>query len=183
MSTSDDWYKPAMAGCTFVLNRMPHSTLQTATGWFVAFSGHGPHQNNPDSCGVANEGPLPTGRYYIVDRESGGVLGPVRDLLRGKYKWFALYRDDGTIDDRTFIENVQRGRFRLHPGGPGGGRSDGCVTLPFHEQFDRLRAWLLGQPDAVVPGTAMRTYGTLDVASLAPAELEMKFRPKKVGAA
>lgn len=30
-------------------------------------------------------------------------------------EWFGLYRDDGKIDDYTWINNVERGNFRLHP--------------------------------------------------------------------
>jgi hypothetical protein len=35
-------------------------------------------------------------------------------------QWFALYRDDGLIDDWTWINGVNRGDFRLHSvGGQG----------------------------------------------------------------
>lgn len=47
----------------------------------------------------------------------------VQDWAATKYSgsdrsvWFALYRDDGNIDDWTFIDHVERGHFRLHPAG------------------------------------------------------------------
>lgn len=43
----------------------------------------------------------------------------VQDWAATKYSgsdrsvWFALYRDDGNIDDWTFIDRVERGHFRL----------------------------------------------------------------------
>ncbi|MDE8555645.1 DUF2778 domain-containing protein [Pantoea vagans] len=32
--------------------------------------------------------------------------------------WFGLFRDDGKIDDLTFVQGIRRGNFRLHPIGP-----------------------------------------------------------------
>ncbi|WP_254367149.1 tlde1 domain-containing protein [Paraburkholderia sp. NMBU_R16] len=34
------------------------------------------------------------------------------------HQWFALYRNDGVVDDYTFIDGVRRGNFRLHPNVP-----------------------------------------------------------------
>lgn len=100
-----------MPSCTFVLNRQTMSSVISPVGWFAAFSGNGPHRNNPDSQNVANDGPIPTGSYYIVDRKSGGALGPLRDWVLGRDEWFALYRDDGSVDDATFVQSVARGQF------------------------------------------------------------------------
>jgi hypothetical protein len=72
------------------------------------------------------------------------------------------YRDDGLIDDLTFIDGVQRDHFRLHPVGRNG-QSDGCITLPSREQFDALRAYLKAQPPAFIPGTVTWYYGTVEV--------------------
>jgi hypothetical protein len=52
------------------------SSLITPIGWLAAFSGDGVHRNNPEGESVANGGAIPPGSYYIVDRESGGLLGP-----------------------------------------------------------------------------------------------------------
>ncbi|MGK3116306.1 tlde1 domain-containing protein [Candidatus Pantoea formicae] len=57
----------------------------------------------------------------MVERPTGGRLGPFRErFLKEVYgtdrtTWFALYRDDGKIDDITFINGVRRGLFRCIP--------------------------------------------------------------------
>ena len=162
-----------MLHCTFVLNRLSTSSIICNVGWFTAFSGDGKHRNNPDSQNVPDNGPIPVGSYYIVDRQSGGRLGPVVDLLSGRDEWFALYRDDGTIDDAMFVQSVRRGLFRLHPLGPSGS-SKGCVVVQHQTQFDQLRAHLLRTPQRNVPGTALRTYGMMEVALLASDRVEPK---------
>lgn len=108
-----------MIDCTFRLNAGGLSTLSCpGTGYFTAFSGNaGPHRNNPDSSSVMDTGPLPPGRYYIVDRPRGGMLGPIRDLANSiatgsnRDLWFGLYRDDGKFDDVTYIDGVMRAHF------------------------------------------------------------------------
>ncbi|WP_062124962.1 DUF2778 domain-containing protein [Paraburkholderia monticola] len=157
------------ASCTFTLNRRSTSTLVCAGfGSVTAFSGNGRHINSPDSTNVANAGAIPKGMYYIVDRESGGHLGwlwdGVKDLGADTHRaeWFALYRDDGAIDDWTLIDGVRRSNFRLHPVGRYG-ESDGCITLSSREQFKALRSYLKTQPPAFIPGTVTRYYGTVEV--------------------
>jgi hypothetical protein len=156
-----------MASLTFILNGQPYTTLITPVGLLTAFSGTGPHRNNPESVGVPDGGPIPGGGYYIVDRQSGGWLGKVKNLALSRDQWFALWRDDGSVDDFTLVNNVQRGLFRLHPLGPRG-NSTGCVVLQSHTEFARLRASLLQVPWATVPGTSIRSYGLLSVGALAP---------------
>ncbi|MFT4069017.1 DUF2778 domain-containing protein [Paraburkholderia sp.] len=155
--------------CTFTLNRRATSMLVCpGFGSVLAFSGHGSYINDPDSTNVAEAGAIPEGMYYIVDRESGGHLGWLRDAIKDigasthRTEWFALYRDDGGIDDWTFIDGVRRSNFRLHPVGRSG-ESDGCITLPSREQFKALRSYLKAQPPAFVPGTVTRYYGTVQV--------------------
>ncbi len=117
-------------------------------GNFPVFSGTGAGRDNPADVAMADIGPLPPGRYYIVDRQSGGHLGYLKDFFlehiygTDRGKWFALYRDDGVIDDFTFIQGVKRGNFRLHPIGPRG-LSEGCITLANPVNFDALRNALL----------------------------------------
>lgn len=133
-----------------------------------AFSGKPAYVNDPAKVMVANRGPLPTGRYYIVDRQSGGKLGWLKELMTertsaaGRSQWFALYRVDGEIDDFTFVEGVRRGNFRLHPIGRRG-ISEGCITLLSPVQFNRLRAHLLSQETKLIPGTNIKYFGTVDV--------------------
>ena len=138
-------------------------------GTFPAFSGNGIGRNNAEATDRINVGALPEGRYYIVDRASGGILAHLRDLfLKGIYgtdrnAWFALYRDDGKVDDITFIHGVRRGNFRLHPIGPRG-LSEGCITLLQAQDYRRLADYLHKRgANILVPGSGLRAYGTIEV--------------------
>lgn len=153
----------------FSLNGQDPSMLDVpAIGSLPAFSGSGRWRNKPEGVGVAEIGPLPQGRYYIVDRQSGAKLGWIRDFLQDQWSgvdrshWFALLRDDGRIDDETFVERVRRGEFRLHPVGPLG-ISKGCVTLQRRADFDRLAAALRDQRRAPIPRHGGLSYGTVTV--------------------
>lgn len=76
-------------------------------------------------------------------------------------EWFGLYRDDGKIDDYTWINNVERGNFRLHPIGPMGflwGVSRynmlpifRCCAKPYSTQT------------IAVNGTKLMAYGCIEV--------------------
>ncbi|WP_220496102.1 MULTISPECIES: DUF2778 domain-containing protein [unclassified Pseudoalteromonas] len=94
------------------------STLKCGASTFDAYSGLEAHRNKKLSICIPSKGPIPTGVYYIIDRQSGGLLGPLRDLFSDKADWFALYAIDKKIDDSTFCEKVKRGQFRIHPEGP-----------------------------------------------------------------
>ncbi|AOJ09648.1 DUF2778 domain-containing protein [Burkholderia mayonis] len=157
------------AQCFFTLNRQSVSTLVCAgLGGMAAFSGKPGYTNDPDKATAVDRGPLPPGRYYIVSRQSGGRLGWLRDWVKDHVshvqhdQWFALYRNDGVIDDWTFVNGVRRGNFRIHPNGRFG-VSEGCITLTHPASFDRLRAFLLSQPPAKIPGTNITYFGTVDV--------------------
>lgn len=127
-----------MLNCTFRLNEEPMSTFHCGSIDFSAFSGNGMHTNRRTSACVPNEGPIPPRTYYIFARQSGGLLGPLRDLFSDKDTWFALYAVDGKIDNETFCSKVKRGSLGLHPRGPLG-ISKGCTTLdsPVRNQFLR----------------------------------------------
>lgn len=157
------------AECSFPLNSQRISILTCAGfGAVTAFSGNGRYINDPGSTNIENDGPLPRGVYYIVDRESGGRMGWLNDfradLLAGTHRsdWFALYRNDGVIDDWTSIDGIRRGQFRLHPVGYWG-ISDGCITLPLKKDFEALRHFLKAQRTAIVPGTTLKYYGRVVV--------------------
>jgi hypothetical protein len=156
-----------MVSCFFSLNNQTFSSFIYDGVSCTAFSGNGPDRNNPASVCVSGNGPIPLGNYYIVDRASGGRLGGIRDWFTGRDQWFALYRDDGTIDDETFIGSVRRGEFRLHPLGPSG-TSLGCIVLQYPNEFVALRTYLLASPAAYIPGTGTRTYGTVTVGAGLP---------------
>jgi hypothetical protein len=155
--------------CTFRLNNKPMSVLHCdGVGDFAAFSGHDTVKNNPSAVAIPDVGPLPPGRYYIVNRGSGGLFTHMRDVFMDlvndtdRGKWFALYRDDGQLDDWTFINGVGRGHFRLHPHGRAN-ISEGCITLADAPAFYRLRNYLLHTPLIALPGGKGFAYGTVDV--------------------
>ncbi|CAG9214701.1 conserved hypothetical protein [Paraburkholderia sabiae] len=156
--------------CTFLLNRKTMSILHCENiGDFAAFSGNdGWAKNNPDAAAVPKVGPLPPGRYYIVDRGSGGIFTHIKDSIMDFWsdtergKWFALYRDDDEIDDWTFVDGVRRGNFRLHPHGRQN-LSEGCVTLADPVGFYRLRDRLIHSSRMAIPGGKGFAYGTVVV--------------------
>ncbi|MDE8603833.1 DUF2778 domain-containing protein [Marinomonas sp. RSW2] len=119
-----------MLNFSFKLNNEPMSYLVVTESRkaFPAFSGLETNVNKLIAACVPDLGPISPGTYYIVDRESGGSLGWLYDLIAQKDDWFALYAEDDNIDDETFCEAVKRGQFRLHPK-VGRGISKGCITI------------------------------------------------------
>ncbi|WP_234366561.1 DUF2778 domain-containing protein [Pantoea vagans] len=108
--------------CYLLLNRREMTSLSCpGIGTFPAFSGQKEGRNNPEKTNVPDIGPIVRGRYFIVERPSGGRLGPFRErLLKDIYgtdrsTWFGLFRDDGKIDDYTFVQGIRRDNFRLYP--------------------------------------------------------------------
>ena len=154
-----------------ILNGADYSPLAfDGIGVFMAFSGNGAYRNK-GACGIITDnGALPPGKYYIVDRPAGSKANQIRAWGIDKYKstfyyhvdhseWFALFRADGKVDDQTFYRGVSRGGFRLHPGRV----SDGCITLTNQSDYARLRDALLRTKKDKVPGTALESYGTIEV--------------------
>ena len=137
-------------------------------GDFAAFSGRDSVKNDPAAVAFPNVGPLPPGRYYIVDRGSGGLFSHIRGFFMDhanhtdRKKWFALYRDDGNVDDWTFINGATRGLFRLHPHGLAN-VSEGCITLADVPAYYRLRDHLLRATPIAIPGGKGLAYGTVEV--------------------
>jgi Protein of unknown function (DUF2778). len=157
-----------------ILNGADYSPLTIdGLGIFIAFSGNGVYRNK-GACGIIqNSGPLPPGKYYIVDRPSGSAFNSMRaftiDTVKSTFsyhvdhsEWFALYRDDGLTDDSTFYEKVAHGGFRLHPGKV----SDGCITIANQSDFIRLRTALLNTKKISIPKSALQAYGTIEVIDL-----------------
>lgn len=151
-----------MIDCGFALNGKPMSTFKCGAMTYSAFSGLGPHANRREFSCYEGVGPIPPGTYYIFDRQSGGLMGSLRDMLNGHGEWFALYAVDGRIDDETFCNQVKRGRFRLHPKGTSG-ISQGCITLENKSEYQKLRAFFLSFPPVAVPGVALKAYGRVIV--------------------
>ncbi|WP_313083333.1 DUF2778 domain-containing protein [Atlantibacter sp.] len=158
-----------MIKCTFHLNGGQLSTLNCpGIGFFPAYSGNqGINRNNPDSVTLLKKGPLPPGQYYIVSRQRGGLRTRVNDFWKSmesesdRNLWFALYRVDDRIDDLTFIDNVNRGSFRLHPAGRNG-NSDGCITLVSLSHYMILWRALITSPKLLV-SAELEAFGTIQV--------------------
>ncbi len=102
--------------------------MMCGMGVFMAFSGDGIYRNRGGCTAVPDNGPIPAGKYWIVDRPTGGFRSQTevwaKDTFNSVFgtpshhdEWFALYRDDGLIDDYTWVNQVKRGNFRLHPMG------------------------------------------------------------------
>jgi hypothetical protein len=155
--------------CTFSLNGKATSSLYcSGFGSVAAYSGTSWGRDNPQATATENIGPLPAGTYYIVDRQSGGILGWARDFwseygygTTDRRKWFALW-NPGT-GDSTMIDGIRRGNFRIHPEGPAH-LSEGCITVVNPFAFDQLRRYIRSRkPDLPVPGSTLRAYGTVEV--------------------
>ncbi|MCL2898527.1 DUF2778 domain-containing protein [Brenneria tiliae] len=160
----------------FEVNNADFSPLtMNGVGTFMAFSGNDKYRNKGGCVLVPNNGPIPAGRYWIVDRPTGGLKSIAKSLAKdlwnsvakqnpsNHFEWFALYRDDGQIDDYTWIEGVSRGNFRLHPIG-GAGLSLGCITLQRKTDFSMLRNILLNTQKIPVNNSAkLMAYGSIEV--------------------
>ena len=155
--------------CSFGLNGQETSVLSCeGFGPVQTFSGHGVGRDNPHDTAMEDVGPLPAGTYYLVNRQSGGRVGWLRDWLGAHgyvstdhTKWFMLWNEHG--GDTTFIQGVKRGRFRLHPVGRRG-LSEGCIAVVDPSEFDRLQRFIRTKsPTLWVPGSTMKAYGTVEV--------------------
>lgn len=151
-----------MYQCSFELNNQPMSTFKVGSRSFPAFSGLANHVNKRIAVCIPNFGPIPPGTYYIVDRESGGFFGWLYDMIGQRKDWFALYANDGKIDDETYCKEVQRGNFRLHPK-VGEGISKGCITINRQSDFNTIRDLLRGTSKQAIPGSTLLAYGKVIV--------------------
>lgn len=161
----------------FVVDNAPTSTLTMhGVGTFAAFSGDDIYRNRGGCTAVVGKGPLPAGRYWIVARPSGGIRSRLEATIKDAWnaihgspthhdEWFALYRDDGLIDDWTWVNGVRRGNFRLHPVG-GTGVSFGCITLTSRADFGRLRQALLYAPTVSAGTSGLSAYGWIEVTTI-----------------
>jgi hypothetical protein len=154
--------------CSFTLNRKETSQLVcSGFGQVEAYSGQKIGRDNPDEVADVEVGPIPPGTYYIVDRQSGGRFGGLRDFIAehmgstDRHKWFMLWNPHG--GDLTMINGIRRGQFRLHPEGERR-LSEGCITVKNPADFERLQRHIRAfEPTMQMPGTDMRAYGRVDV--------------------
>lgn len=74
----------------FVINEADYSPLFfPGVGTFLAFSGNGVYRNR-GACGmIPKTGPVPAGKYWIVDRPSGGIRSQINAGVRDIYNQFA----------------------------------------------------------------------------------------------
>ena len=151
-----------MIDCSFKLNDESMSSFKIGALSFPAYSGLDRHINKKTSACVEGLGPIPPGKYYIFDRQSGGILGPLRDIITGRDEWFALYAIDSKIDDEIYCDKVKRGLFRLHPKGPQG-VSQGCIVINSWSHFQTIKALLEKTKTELVPETGLEAYGTVTV--------------------
>jgi len=156
-----------------LLNGADYAPLNMyGVGVFMAFSGKGDYRNKGACGAVPDDGPLPPGKYWIVDRKEGNwfsqkgleVKDAVNKAIRrydvGRSDWFALWRDDWKIDDWMYIDGIKRGHFRLHPGHV----SEGCITLAHDSDFMILHDALMRHPPFQVPCTkSLMARGWIEV--------------------
>ncbi|KEA52394.1 hypothetical protein DT73_12575 [Mangrovibacter sp. MFB070] len=145
---------------SLILNEADYAPFNLyGVGVFMAHSGRGAYRNNANCGSIPKDGPLPLGKYWIVDRLEGNWLSQksleIKDATRrslgikqfGKSDWFALWKDDWGIDDHTWVEGVKRGNFRLHPGRV----SEGCITIAHESDFAMIHNALMNTPLIQVP--------------------------------
>jgi Protein of unknown function (DUF2778) len=110
-------------------------------GRFVGkgYSGNGRGKNNPSMRGVAGVGPIPVGKWRIVEKYDSHNVGPYA---------LTLHAVDATPDDDTH-DATGRGSFRIHGDSirAPGTASKGCIILPRNL---RQRIWESGDRDMVV---------------------------------
>lgn len=163
----------ALQGKLVVDNQPVLYLVMLGVGAFPAFSGDDMYRNRGGCTAVVSKGPLPAGKYWIVDRPAGGIGSKAAAFAKDMWnaatgvatdhsEWFGLYRDDGLVDDWTWVNGVKRGNFRLHPSG-GGGRSFGCITLHSRAEFRKLRQVLLQTTTVAAGNSGLRAYGWIEV--------------------
>ncbi|WP_075643590.1 DUF2778 domain-containing protein [Paraburkholderia ginsengiterrae] len=158
----------------FTVNNQHFSPLAIfGVGTFQAYSGNDIYRNRGGCTAVPDNGPIPAGKYWVIDRPAGGIGSQAWALTKDTWnsiwgapthhnEWFALYRDDGLIDDYTWVKGVQRGNFRLHPAG-GRGLSLGCITLPTYSDFETIRRAFLHTTTTPAGNSGLTAYGWIEV--------------------
>lgn len=164
----------AIEGKFFLSDSVYSELVIFGLGSFQAFSGKDPYRNRGGCSAIPNSGPIPPGKYWILDRPGGGALSKFKTGVKDLYnralhdarfthgEWFALYKDDEAVDDYAWIDGIKRGLFRLHPGQI----SEGCITLPSESDYAAIRNLILNTRKHSIPGARdMMSYGTIEVIS------------------
>lgn len=100
------------------------------------YSGKGRGRNNPALESVRATGPIPRGKWKIVEKYDSASVGPYA------LKVFAV---DGKLDDTH--ARTGRGAFRIHGDNRTGTASEGCIILP---RNIRQMIWESGDRDLEV---------------------------------
>jgi hypothetical protein len=137
----------------------PNAKLVIAGFSFPAFSGLGEMRNRRTHMCVPDQGPVPIGTYYILDRQTS-----LREEFgrNRKKDWFSLYAKDRVIDDERYCAGVLRGHFRMHAKS-GRGISKGCIAIELASDFALLRRLLEATSMEQITGTEWMSYGTVVV--------------------
>ena len=100
------------------------------------YSGKGRGRNNPALESVRATGPIPRGKWKIVEKYDSASVGPYA------LKVFAV---DGKLDDTH--ARTGRGAFRIHGDNRTDTASEGCIILP---RNIRQMIWESGDRDLEV---------------------------------
>lgn len=66
-----------------ILNGADYAPLDLyGVGVFMAFSGNGIYRNNGACGAIAGDGPLPPGKYWVIDRGAGGFFGKKKAAIQ-----------------------------------------------------------------------------------------------------
>lgn len=151
-----------MIECKFELNGKELSDVVCGANTSPAYSGRARFVNRRVTACIPGVAAIPPGQYCIFDRQSGGMMGGLRELFSDRGEWFALYAIDGKIDDETCCERFKRGQFRLHPEGPLG-ISQGCIVIKKPRDDQVLYSRLKNARRVTVPGAGWEAFGKVFV--------------------
>ncbi len=151
-----------MLDCKFALNGKEMSEFKIGASAWRAFTGQGSERNKRKFMCATPASPIPPGSYYIVDRPSSGALAGLKDGANAQGLGFALYADDGRIEDETMRDLIARGNYRLHPAGEVGSGM-GCIKIHDKGQYQFIAKMLRNAIASPIPGSTMQAYGKLTV--------------------
>ena len=139
------------------------SDCSCMSGSIDAFSGQGSRMNNPGMEHIAGGGPIPRGRYFIIDPYIY-TKNPL-DVLGG-LTFFRLMPDDGQYADGRNVSvpggngtTIYREKFRFHPGTI----SNGCVATSNIEAWKKIQFELLNRTKVEFLPNGQPYLGTITV--------------------
>ena len=132
---------------------------------------------NVVNCSHKDNGAIPPGTYYIVERKQHDSIGSrVRNSsidawnfinwrTNDKNTWFSLYNAQSMSDATDIGQGKKHGGFRLHPvNSDGTGESDGCITFCDYNAYFQFRHALLNTlQDEYWKFKGIKVYGVVRV--------------------